>query len=99
MLRAMIGRPPRLLLRSAALLACTLTLGAAQAAESVCRLEPLGTSIVVSVLDGRSFLLDDGREVRLAGLHVPLLVRRATSRTSPAARPKRRWNRCSPARR
>ena len=80
MLRAMTGRPSYLFLRFAArvpltLIASTLIVGAAQAAESACTLAPLGAGIVVSVLDGRSFLLDDGREVRLAGLHVPLLAR------------------------
>lgn len=75
MLRGMTGRPPRSLLRSLTLIACTLMAAGAQAAESACRLEPLGAGIVVSVIDGRSFLLDDGREVRLAGLHVPLLAR------------------------
>lgn len=71
----MTGRLPRLLLRSLALIAGTLIANAAPAADTVCRLEPLGTGIVVAVVDGRSFLLDDGREVRLAGLHVPLLAR------------------------
>ena len=75
MLRAMIGRPPRSFLGFLALIASTLMAAAAQAAESACPLEPLGTGIVVSVVDGRSFLLDDGREVRLAGLQVPLLAR------------------------
>ena len=49
--------------------------GAAQAAEPTCPLEPLGSGMVVSVVDGRSFLLDDGREVRLAGLQIPALAR------------------------
>jgi endonuclease YncB( thermonuclease family) len=75
MLRAMTGRPPRSLPQSVALIACALTLIAAQAADTACRLESLGAGIVVSVIDGRSFLLDDGREVRLAGLQVPLPAR------------------------
>ena len=74
MLRAMTGRPPHLLLSSVALIACTLMASAAEATESACRLEPLAAGIVVSVVDGRSFLLDDGREVRLAGLQVPALA-------------------------
>ena len=67
----MTGRLPRHLLPSLMLIACTLTTGAAQTAESPCPLEPIGSGSVVSVVDGRSFLLDDGREVRLAGLQIP----------------------------
>jgi endonuclease YncB( thermonuclease family) len=39
---------------------------------NACRLEPAGSGKVANVLDGRSFLLDDGREIRLAGIEVPL---------------------------
>ena len=70
----MTGRPSRSLLRSVTLIACTLITGGAQAADA-CRLEPLGGGNVVAVVDGRGFLLDDGREVRLSGLQVPLLAR------------------------
>src|SRR5262245_4897159 len=38
-----------------------------------CRFETAGTGTVASVADGRSFLLADGREVRLAGIEVPFL--------------------------
>jgi len=37
-----------------------------------CRLEAVGAGKVGAVVDGRSFLLDDGREVRLPGIEVPL---------------------------
>ena len=37
-----------------------------------CRLEFLGVGKVSAILDGRSFLLDDGREIRLPGIEVPL---------------------------
>ena len=37
-----------------------------------CRLEFLGMGKVSAILDGRSFLLDDGREIRLPGIDVPL---------------------------
>ena len=67
----MTGRLPRHLLRSLMLIACTLTTGAARTAETPCPLEPISSGSVVSVVDGRSFLLDDGREVRLAGLQIP----------------------------
>src|SRR5262245_57997145 len=48
----------------------TVTLLPARAQPS-CRLESLGSGQVRQVTDGRTFLLDDGREVRLAGIEVP----------------------------
>jgi endonuclease YncB( thermonuclease family) len=39
---------------------------------TVCRFEIAGTGKVRAVTDGRSFVLDDGREIRLAGIEVPL---------------------------
>ncbi len=42
----------------------------AMAAED-CRLEPVGGGTVAAIVDGRSFTLDGGREVRLAGLQAP----------------------------
>ncbi len=38
------------------------------AAQEACALTPIGTGIVASVRDGRTLLLSDGREVRLAGI-------------------------------
>jgi len=43
----------------------------AHAAATACRFETLHSGKVAKVLDGRSFVLDDGREVRLAGIEVP----------------------------
>ena len=40
-----------------------------------CRSEPGGTGKVRAITDGRSFTLDDGREIRLAGIEAPLLPR------------------------
>jgi endonuclease YncB( thermonuclease family) len=40
---------------------------------SACRFEPIGAGTVRTIIDGRSFSLDDGREIRLAGIEVPLL--------------------------
>src|SRR5207237_4566641 len=37
-----------------------------------CRFEVIGAGKVAKVIDGRSFVLDDGREVRLAAVEVPL---------------------------
>ena len=39
---------------------------------TVCRSEAAGGGTVRVVTDGRSFTLDDGREIRLAGIEVPL---------------------------
>ena len=39
--------------------------------SSACRLEPFAAGQVAAVLDGRSFRLTDGREVRLYGIDVP----------------------------
>jgi endonuclease YncB( thermonuclease family) len=38
---------------------------------AACRFDVVGSGRVATVLDGRSFALDDGREVRLAGIEVP----------------------------
>jgi endonuclease YncB( thermonuclease family) len=39
---------------------------------TACRFAAAGTGKVRSVIDGRSFTLEDGREIRLAGIEVPL---------------------------
>ena len=57
-------------------MAAALVLAAASAcAESgpstACRFEAAGAGKVRAVIDGRSFTLDDGREIRLAGIEVP----------------------------
>jgi len=39
---------------------------------SACRFEVAGTGNVRAIIDGRSFTLEDGREIRLAGIEVPL---------------------------
>jgi len=41
-------------------------------ALSACRFEVAGTGNVRAIIDGRSFTLEDGREIRLAGIEVPL---------------------------
>src|SRR3954451_14726498 len=38
---------------------------------SACRFAIVGAGKVANVLDGRSFILDDGREIRLAGVEAP----------------------------
>ena len=42
------------------------------ATPTACRYEPAGAARVRAVSDGRSFILEDGREIRLAGIEVPL---------------------------
>src|SRR5215467_7848351 len=39
---------------------------------TACRFEPAGAAKVRAVSDGRSFILEDGREIRLVGIEVPL---------------------------
>src|SRR5262245_20889178 len=39
---------------------------------TACRFEVAGTGKVRAITDGRSFILDDGREIRLAAIEVPL---------------------------
>lgn len=45
---------------------------AQDAPKERCRLETIETAFVTAIRDGRTLLLEDGREVRLAGLEVPL---------------------------
>jgi endonuclease YncB( thermonuclease family) len=47
--------------------------GAESRPSTFCRFEPAGTGKVRAITDGRSFTLEDGREIRLAGIEVPLL--------------------------
>src|SRR6266540_3698370 len=45
--------------------------GPMPASASACQFEAAGAGKVSAIIDGRSFVLDDGREVRLAGIEVP----------------------------
>ena len=47
--------------------------GAESRPSTACRFEPAGTGKVRAITDGRSFTFEDGREIRLAGIEVPLL--------------------------
>jgi endonuclease YncB( thermonuclease family) len=57
-------------------LACTsaalviAAIGVARA-DGACRFEVLGTGKVAKVVDGRNFVMEDGREVRIAGIEAP----------------------------
>jgi endonuclease YncB( thermonuclease family) len=55
----------------------------ASAPAAACRFDPIGTGKVSAVIDGRSFVLEDGREVRLVAIEVPLLP--APGETGPRA--------------
>jgi endonuclease YncB( thermonuclease family) len=44
----------------------------ASPSPAACRLEPFGSGTVSAVIDGRTFVLADGREVRIASIEVPL---------------------------
>jgi endonuclease YncB( thermonuclease family) len=46
--------------------------GAEGHASIACRFEGVSSGTVRAIADGRSFVLDDGREIRLAGIEVPL---------------------------
>ena len=58
---------------------------AESAAANACRFELAGTGNVRAIIDGRSFALDDGREVRLAAIEVPFPPRSGESGTEAAA--------------
>ena len=52
---------------------------------TACRFELSGTGSVRAIIDGRSFILEDGREIRLAGIEVPLAPASGESRPRAAA--------------
>lgn len=58
---------------------------AARAGEDPCPGDVIGSGTVKAVLDGTSFVLDDGREVRLAGIEAPLPPPSASSDADTAA--------------
>jgi endonuclease YncB( thermonuclease family) len=45
--------------------------GLTQSTPPACRFDPAHAGVVRQVIDGRTFTLEDGREVRLAGLEIP----------------------------
>jgi endonuclease YncB( thermonuclease family) len=62
-------RPSPFALATAMVLATALALGARPSlAQDGCRTSPAGSGVVAAVRDGRTFLLADGREVRLVGI-------------------------------
>ena len=58
-------------------IAALALLASQAAAQESCKLTALGTAQVAAVRDGRTLLLADGREVRLAGIEVRRIAARA----------------------
>ncbi len=58
--------------------------GAAHAADAPCPRDVIGSGTVKAVVDGRSLMLDDGREIRLAGIEVPLAPRQGADAAAAA---------------
>ena len=54
--------------RHRAIVAVFLVLSTGERANAHCSFEPQGEGRVAAVIDGRNFRLDDGREIRLAGI-------------------------------
>lgn len=72
-------------MRRAASAALLILLASAQAqAQIACAPDLIATGTVASVIDGRSFRLADGKEVRLAGIEAPLLARAGEESSSIA---------------
>ncbi len=67
----------------AALAMCGFMLGAGPAGAAECSFEPQGEGRVAAVIDARTFRLQDGREVRLAGIEP--VAGEAANRTSALA--------------
>lgn len=56
-------------------------------AAAACNLPPLGQGHVAAVIDERTFRLDDGREIRLAGIEALSSLRETTPNAGSATRP------------
>jgi len=89
-----IARPPLGALPATALfavLAPALAVAApdtrrANSASTTCTLETVASGTVASVIDGRTFVLEDGREVRLPAIEIPPLPEPSqTAGAAPAA--------------
>jgi endonuclease YncB( thermonuclease family) len=70
--------------RILALALCALSAGGA-AAQQACPLEPAGAAEVAAVRDGRTLMLRDGRELRLAAIETPGANRAAAAQAALAA--------------
>jgi len=63
---------------------------------SACRFQAVAIAKVRAITDGRSFILEDGREVHLAGIEIPSHPPKANQERKPrrVLRLARRLNRC-----
>jgi endonuclease YncB( thermonuclease family) len=70
-----------------AVLPCAITLAAAAspATAAGCNFEPQGEGRVSAIIDARSFRMDDGREVRLAGIETMTSAARANGASALSA--------------
>src|SRR5665213_4072472 len=66
---------------TSALCGLMLIAAAGPALAAGCSFEPQGEGRVAAVIDARSFRLDDGREVRLAGIE-PVMSEKTTNRSA-----------------
>jgi endonuclease YncB( thermonuclease family) len=66
-------RPACFSIAACFLMVLALPASAADGAAPACGAEAIATAIVARVIDARTFVLDDGREVRLAGIEVAAL--------------------------
>jgi endonuclease YncB( thermonuclease family) len=64
-------RPHRALAIASAVTALAQILSPVASAQEPCRLTPIGAAQVAAVRDGRTLLLADGRELRLAAIEAP----------------------------
>jgi len=73
-------------LRRSMMVACTgavITVATSHASAAPCEFEPQGEGRVTEVIDGRSFRLEDGREIRLAGVE-PASTEKSSDRRTQA---------------
>ena len=66
--------------------ACTgavVTVATGHASAAPCEFEPQGEGRVTEVIDGRSFRLEDGREIRLAGVEPAFAEKSSDGRAQP----------------
>lgn len=68
---------------------CAGFAGGAAVADEPCKLTPIGSAEVLAVRDGRTLLLKDGRELRLAAIEVTGASRAALAAAIAAGRPLR----------
>lgn len=64
---------------------CFVARAQQQAPEAACGGQTIGRGVASRIIDGRTFALDDGSEVRLAAIEVPLPARGATAAPAESA--------------